>query len=69
MPRPRAVSSADINRSFDCYAKAGIGAESLQVILEPGRATILPVGPSRDELTASTEAHQDTEKPIEWPRE
>lgn len=46
MGRPRAVSSADMTRALDCLAKAGVTADRVEIVIEPGRVRILPI--SRD---------------------
>lgn len=61
MSRPRAVSSADMNRTLDCLARAGIPVG--EIIVEPGRVRIVPKGLAPDAIS------QDTVKPKEWPSE
>lgn len=59
MGRPRAVSSADMARTLESLAKAGILVG--EVIVEPGRVRILPKG------VAAADDRAQGPKPKEWP--
>lgn len=62
MGRPRAISSADMDRAISSLRKAGLSLDQMEVIIEPGRVRLVP----KDSIEPASPTADDA-KPKEWP--